>query len=161
MGGAAPIVNRWHSPPMTFMAELVRTAEKVATKRYAGRTDAAGGSYVDYTARIVARLGNEREQVVGWLHDVSSNGGMGVGDLLAKGIPSELATSVVALGHRPGEEPSAYYRRVAANPLSLAVKRAALDEDADPQRLDALGEDARREVAAEVAEARQALAAAV
>jgi hypothetical protein len=80
-----------------------------------------------------------------------------MGDLLAAGIPSHVATAVVAISRQPEETAEAYYRRVRANPLALEVKAADIADNTDPERLAALDQDAREQLVGKYADARRLL----
>jgi hypothetical protein len=148
--------------PMTGAGEwrvssLEAKAVRLATRVHAGHVDKAGQPYIGHAERVAARLGSEAAKVVGWLHDVIEDGGLGMGDLLAAGIPSHVATAVVAISRQPEESAQAYYRRVRANPLALEVKAADIADNTDPARLAALDAETRERLVEKYATARRLL----
>jgi (p)ppGpp synthase/HD superfamily hydrolase len=78
------------------MSSLEAKAARLATRAHAGQVDQAGQPYIGHPERVAARLTTEEAKVVAWLHDVIEDGGLGIGDLVAAGIPSHVATAVVS-----------------------------------------------------------------
>jgi (p)ppGpp synthase/HD superfamily hydrolase len=139
------------------VSTLVSRAQRLATRAHAGQTDKAGEPYVGHPERVAARLDGEPAQAVAWLHDVIEDCGLGMGDLLAAGIPSHVATAVVAVNRKPEEPDEAYYQRVRANPLALEVKAADIADNTDPDRLAALDPETRDRLVEKYATARRLL----
>lgn len=111
-------------------------AEKLAREAHASQQDKVGNPYIWHVERVVARLvGRPYCQAIGWLHDVIEDTHVTLDDLRRHGFPDALIEAVDAITHRPGEPRQAYYGRVRAVPLALAVKRADLADNTDPRRL--------------------------
>jgi (p)ppGpp synthase/HD superfamily hydrolase len=139
------------------VSTLEAKAARLATRVHSGQLDKAGQPYIGHPERVAARLVSEEAKVVGWLHDVIEDGGLGMGDLLAAGIPSHVATAVVAISRQPEEDVESYYKRVRANPLALEVKTADIADNTDPTRLAALDDETRDRLVAKYATARKLL----
>jgi (p)ppGpp synthase/HD superfamily hydrolase len=139
------------------VSTLEAKAARLAARVHAGQLDKAGQPYIGHPERVAARLDSEEAKVVGWLHDVIEDGGLGMGDLLAAGIPSHVATAVVAISRQPEEDVESYYKRVRANPLALEVKAADIADNTDPTRLAALDADTRDGLVEKYAAARRLL----
>lgn len=139
------------------MSTLEEKAQRLATRAHAGQLDLAGQPYIGHPERVAGRLAGAEAKVVAWLHDVIEDCGLGMGDLLAAGIPSHVATAVVAISRRPEETAESYYERVRANPLAREVKVADIADNTDPSRLAALDEQTRERLVGKYAEARRLL----
>lgn len=139
------------------MSTLEAKAARLAARVHAGQVDKAGQPYIQHPERVAARLGTEEAKVVAWLHDVIEDGGLGMGDLLAAGIPSHVATAVVAISEQPGETAESYYKRVRASRLALEVKAADIADNTDPGRLAALDAQTRERLVEKYATARRQL----
>jgi (p)ppGpp synthase/HD superfamily hydrolase len=139
------------------VSTLEAKAARLATRVHSGQVDQAGQPYISHPERVAARLTTEEAKVVAWLHDVIEDGRLGMGDLIAAGIPSHVATAVVAISRQPDETPESYYKRVRANPLALEVKAADIADNTDPARLAALDEDTRERLVEKYAAARRLL----
>jgi (p)ppGpp synthase/HD superfamily hydrolase len=139
------------------VSTLEAKAARLATRVHSGQVDQAGQPYIGHPERVAARLTTDEAKVVAWLHDVIEDGGLGMGDLIAAGIPSHVATAVVAISRQPDETPESYYKRVRANPLALEVKAADIADNTDPARLAALDEDTRERLVEKYAAARRLL----
>lgn len=139
------------------MSTLEARAQRLATRAHAGQVDKAGEPYIGHLERVAGRVTTVEAKVVAWLHDVMEDCGLGMSDLLAAGIPSHVATAVVAVNRQPAEDAESYYRRVAANPLALQVKAADIADNTDPARLAVLDEPTRDRLIEKYATARRLL----
>ncbi len=110
-------------------------AISIATAAHDGQVDKSGRPYIGHPLRVMAALTGEHERMAAVLHDVVEDTAVTAADLLAHGCPPEVVDAVVALSHRPGEPQEDYLRRVAANPLAVAVKRADIGDNLSPARL--------------------------
>lgn len=136
---------------------LVRQAEQIARTAHEGQVDKAGEPYISHPARVADRVrGDENAETVAWLHDVVEDTGVSL-DELRQTFPEEVVEAVDAITVCPGEDRSAYYARVAANPLALKVKLADIADNSDPERLARLDEEPRARLEAKYAKARTAL----
>jgi (p)ppGpp synthase/HD superfamily hydrolase len=140
-------------------AAMVELAQSIATRAHAGQVDKAGADYISHPARVAARLHTPLEQMVGWLHDVAEDTNVGLDDLTATGLPAEAVAAVDALTRRAGENSDAYYGRVAADPLAVAVKHADLADNTDPARLSQLDAETQARLGRKYAHARAVLPA--
>lgn len=66
---------------------------------------------------------------------------------MAAGMPREVVAAVEAITRRRNEPRTAYYDRVLAEPLAVAVKLADIADNSDPARLAALDEATRTRLA--------------
>ena len=117
-------------------------ALRLAERLHAHQADKAGLPYIVHCRRAAAKLTDETEQTVAWLHDVLEDTEMSEAALREQFDPA-VVDAVVALTRAPGEDPAAYYRRVRAKALARAVKLADIHDNLDPLRLAKLDEATR------------------
>ena len=113
-------------------------AVALATVIHRGATDFAGAAYIDHPARVAEHFDPELESVrhcAAWLHDVLELSDLTEHDLLEAGVLPEVVDIVSMLTHLDGPTPVDQLALIAGNPDALAVKLAALDDNAAPWRL--------------------------
>lgn len=144
--------------------DLVTRAREIATAAHRGQLDKAGAPYIGHPERVAAHAaaagGDERVLAAAWLHDVVEDTATTPDELRVAGFPEEVVAAVVAVTKVPGESAEAYFARVNADPLAVAVKTADLADNTDPLRLVLLEHATRARLQAKYARARQLLAAA-
>ena len=142
---------------MSILAKARELAEAV----HAQQVDKAGRPYINHPARVAARLaGDELAEAVAWLHDVVEDTAVTAVQLAELGFPAAVVDAVVAVTRIRGEQPGAYYGRIAANELALRVKLADIADNSDPARLARLDEATRARLSEKYAKALAALSAA-
>ncbi|QTR04934.1 phosphohydrolase, partial [Saccharothrix algeriensis] len=114
---------------MTF---TVDDAVGIARAAHAGQVDKSGRPYLGHPLRVMGRVSGEHARMAAVLHDVVEDTAVTAADLLAAGCPAPVVDTVVALSHRPGEPQEDYLRRVAADPVAVAVKRADIADNTSP-----------------------------
>ncbi len=119
----------------------VPTPEQVAADAHAGQVDKAGQPYIEHPRRVAARVAAQTDDpdalAAAWLHDVVEDTSVDLEQLRRLGFSERVLDAVDALTRRPGEG-DGYYRRVAANPIALVVKRADIADNTDPVRMQRL-----------------------
>lgn len=135
---------------------MTSTARRVAALAHAGQVDATGAPYQGHVNRVAARaellrgrlglpLDRFDVEAAAVLHDVLEDSSVTAEDLRAAGIPERVVQAVDVLTHRAHEPRVEYLNRVAGHPLARVVKLADTLDNADPVRLRAVPEGARRE----------------
>lgn len=136
------------STPNVFGEQgMLWLAHAIASEVHKGQTDKAGFPYIGHPTRVAIAVLHLGPMFVAaaLLHDVVEDSSITVESLRERGVPAPVYRAVDALTHRKGERRAAYYRRVAADPIALAVKRADIADNTDPVRLSRLdGETAER-----------------
>lgn len=147
------------------MSGLESKAKAVATKAHEGQTDKAGAPYIGHPERVVSHVSKyadtdtlESARVVAWLHDVVEDTTVTLDDLRQQ-FPEAIVCAIDAITKRPGENVDDYYGRVGADPLSIIVKRADMDDNTDPARIAKLAPELRARLAKKYAHAREVLSA--
>ena len=141
--------------------DVVRRARLLAIEKHAAVTDKVGRPYIEHPARVAAYArelapGRPDVEAVAWLHDVVEDTEV-TGRELEKQFDAGVVAAVLALTRRADEDPDAYYRRVAADPIALLVKEADLADNTDPSRSEQLPPEVRDRLAAKYAHARERL----
>lgn len=131
----------------------------LATVVHRGRLDLAGAPFIDHPARVAEQFDPETDIVrhsTAWLHDVLESGALSASDLLDAGVHSEIVDAVIALTRLEGQSFAEYIASIRANPDALAVKIAAIEDNASPWRLRRLDADTHDSVQGELDELRSA-----
>jgi len=143
--------------------QLERVALAIAEKAHAGQVDKTGHAYIGHPVRVAERV-RRHDPAAGadviaaaLLHDVLEDTELTRDDLLAAGIPVDVIDVVDAVTKRAGEAPEEYFTRVRADSRAVAVKRADIEDNTDPDRTAQLDDTTRRRLAAKYARSRQLL----
>lgn len=142
-------------------SDVEARAESLARRAHAGQTDRLGVAYIHHPEAVAGNVRRRHPDnvdaiVVGWLHDVVEDTDVPLTEIRA-GFGDVVADAVDAITRRHGEDPDAYYGRVAANATALVVKRADLTHNTDPARTALLAPDARERLAAKYRHAAEML----
>lgn len=137
-------------------------AERIARRAHAGQKDKAGNDYILHPQAVAASFSEDRvdERVVAVLHDVVEDTDVSLDDLREMGATAEQLAAIQAITKRPGEDRDKYYVRVRSNPLALAVKKADIANNTDPERLARLDRPSAERLQAKYAHALEVLEAA-
>ncbi|MCL2395163.1 MAG: hypothetical protein FWC87_10795 [Acidimicrobiaceae bacterium] len=120
-------------------------AIELARRFHAGQTDKAGRPYLEHVLRVADGVDAPDEKLVAVMHDLLEDTILDSTDLFCAGCPPHVLLAVEDITHLAGESYESYLRRVASNPLALAVKRADISDNASEDRLRLLDpEDAGR-----------------
>lgn len=135
--------------------DLLRAANCLATMAHAGQTDKAGRPYREHPARVAMLVheagGAPEVEAAAWLHDTLEDTWVTPDFIQEAGFSAAVVHAVKAVTKRAGESAEAYAARIAADPLAVQVKRADLDDNMDPTRLDLLDEATRSRLQAKYA----------
>lgn len=147
------------------MKDFATTANIIAATAHDGQTDKAGAPYITHPARVAAAARDaapahlaEQAEAVGWLHDVVEDTSVTIEQLRAHGFPEPVLAGVDAITKRHGETIEEYFARVRANDLARIVKRADLDDNTSPERLNKLDAATRARLTTKYQSARALLA---
>lgn len=121
-------------PSARITGTPLERAQRLASLGHAGQVDKLGRPYIEHCERVAARMENDDEKIVAWLHDVLEDTPITYPDLMLYfDIP--VVEAVCAITHGKNESRALYYDRVKRNPIALAVKRADIADNTDPRRL--------------------------
>lgn len=137
-------------------------AESYARMAHDGQVNPHDGEdYIRHVERVVAHLAKAGADAtilaVAWLHDTVEDTTATL-DMIEALFGAEIAIAVDAITHRKGETRLAYYDRVGANRLALAVKMSDIRDNTDPDRKAALAEATRTRLDRKYQAANRALA---
>ena len=122
--------------------ELLARADRIAAAAHEGQIDKGGSPYIihlrDIARRVADHGGTAVQQAAALLHDTVIDTSLTVDDLHAQGIPAAVTDIVRALHKQPGESYEQAIERAVADPVVRLVRRADLEANLDPARLDAL-----------------------
>lgn len=113
---------------------LVNVACEIAKYAHKGQKDKAGVPYIHHPEAVVAQLSQEKDQIVGWLHDVLEDTDFSPG-ILREIFGAEIMEALNAITHKKGELWGHYISRVEKNPIAVRVKMADLTHNMDLSRL--------------------------
>lgn len=117
-------------------AELISTAEYIATQAHAGQVDKNEVDYIDQPRGVAAQFDpatQPYECAVAWMQDVLEDTDLTTDVLREVGIPFEVIDALRLLTKNSAESnPDAYYARIMANALALAVKAADIANNTGP-----------------------------
>ena len=115
----------------------------LARKAHAGQVDKLGVAYIYHPLAVMQRVSGTDAKIVAVLHDVVEDTDVTLDRLRSLGIEEHVVTAVDAITKRPGEPLAESMKRVAADPLTLIVKRADISHNADPVRQAGLTDEER------------------
>ena len=131
--------------------ELFEKAALLAVRSHRGQVDKAGKPYICHPLRVANKVlypfDKDRDDavIVALLHDVIEDTPVTYEMLLEQGFPKHIADAVLALSRREDESYDDFIRRVAENKLAAKVKKADIEDNINPLRLNEFTqEDAAR-----------------
>jgi (p)ppGpp synthase/HD superfamily hydrolase len=123
---------------------VLSLAIALAAEYHSGQIDKAGLPYILHPLRVMLRMDTSTERAIAVLHDVIEDCGAYKEDLIRRGIPIEVALSVVQLSRAQGEAYDRYIMRIcAASTMVKKVKLADLEDNMDLSRIAHLDSEAQ------------------
>ena len=120
--------------------ELLERAIGIAVEAHRGQKDRYGAPYISHPIRVMERLHNPTEKIVGILHDVVEDTDWSFDDLRKEGFPQNVLAALDCVTKREGEAYEDFVKRSASNPLAKAVKLADLQDNMDLRRFPEVAE---------------------
>ena len=114
----------------------------IAAEAHAGQKDRAGAPYILHPIRLMIQMDSENAMMAAVLHDVVENSVWTLDDLRKEGFSNEVLNAVDSLTHRDkeGENYWDYIQRAKSDPIAIKVKLADLEDNLNPDRLNAVTE---------------------
>ena len=108
---------------------------RLAEEAHRGQLDKGGEPYIEHPRRVMAAVDSLEEKLAAILHDVVEDTAVTVADLVAQGLPENVAQAVDALTKRDGEDYEVYLSRVTRSRVALVVKIADMTDNMDARRM--------------------------
>lgn len=122
------------------MNDVFEKALMIAIHAHCGQTDKQGKPYILHPLAVAAQLDSLELKTIAILHDTIEDSWVTADWLLRNGIPENLVEVIELLTKPKDMSYEDYLRRVKANPMALAVKKADLAHNTSPERADGLNE---------------------
>ena len=113
---------------------LVAVAREIATYAHENQVDKAGVPYIHHPEAVADQLTDEKEKIVGWLHDVLEDTDFSPA-ILREIFSREIMVALTAITRAEGEPWDEYISRVEKNPIAVRVKMADLMHNMQLRRL--------------------------
>ncbi len=123
--------------------QVHRIAQEIAIEAHKSQLDKLGYAYIGHPRRVARNAqtvpiadGMTREAVIAaaWLHDVIEDSPNTKEDLIAKGIPADVAEAVELVSDPKTDDKDQYYANIAKHPLARAVKLADIADNSNRVR---------------------------
>lgn len=119
------------------MKNLLEVAIKIAVEAHSGQLDKAGQPYVLHPLRVMLSLSDEKDRIVGVLHDVIEDSNITYDYLIANGFEgeTEILEALESVTKKEDETYEEFIVRVALNSIGKRVKLADLEDNMDLSRI--------------------------
>jgi (p)ppGpp synthase/HD superfamily hydrolase len=116
---------------------LLEVAIKIAVEAHSGQMDKAGQPYILHPLKVMLSLKNEKDKIVGVLHDVIEDTNITYDFLIANGFEgeTEILEALKSVTKKEDETYDEFIDRVALNPIGKRVKLADLQDNMDLSRI--------------------------
>jgi len=114
---------------------LLQKALIIVSNAFCYQKDKAGKPYIFHLLYVMGKGQNEKEKIVGALHDLIEDCGETYADVILKEFGQEIFDAVKCLTKIKGEDYDIYLKRVKDNYLSRQVKLYDLEHNMDISRL--------------------------
>lgn len=116
---------------------LLEAAIKIALEAHSGQLDKAGQPYVLHPLRVMLSLSDEKDRIVGVLHDVIEDTSITYDYLIANGFEGqrEILEALKSVTRKEDETYEEFIERVALNPIGKIVKLADLQDNMNLSRI--------------------------
>jgi len=113
----------------------LQKALTIVSNAFLNKKDKAGSPYIFHLLYVMGKGQNEKEKIVGVLHDLIEDCGKGYEDIILKEFGQEILDTVKCLTKTKGEDYDVYLRKVKENNLARQVKLYDLEHNMDISRL--------------------------
>lgn len=119
------------------MKNLLDIAIKIAVNAHSGQVDKANQPYILHPLRVMFALDNEKDKIVGVLHDVIEDTNITYEYLISNkfGGEIEILEALRSVTRKENETYEEFINRVALNPIGKRVKLADLQDNMDISRI--------------------------
>lgn len=119
------------------MKSLLDIAINIAVNAHSGQVDKADQPYILHPLRVMFALDNEKDKIVGVLHDVIEDTNITYEYLISNGFGGEIEIleALRSVTRKENETYKEFINRVALNPIGKRVKLADLQDNMDISRI--------------------------
>jgi (p)ppGpp synthase/HD superfamily hydrolase len=119
------------------MKNLLEIAIKIAVDAHTGQLDKSGQPYVLHPLKVMCALSNEKDRIVGVLHDVIEDTNITYDYLISNGFAgeTEILDAIESVTKKEDETYDEFIDRAALNPIGRRVKLADLQDNMDLSRI--------------------------
>jgi len=117
---------------------LTRKALIISFEAHRNQKDKAGVPYVFHPYEVASKMTDENSTLAALLHDTVEDTSLTFSDLEREGFPSPVIEAVKVLTHRKGTPYLEYIKRVKENPIARAVKKADIEHNMNPSRMEVI-----------------------
>ena len=117
------------------MKNLLSKAIQIATMAHDGQLDKANQPYILHPLRVMLSLSDEKERIVGVLHDTIEDTDVTYEQLESMGFDEEIIEGLKSVTRLSDESYNKFIDRAKLNPIGKNVKLADLDDNMDISRI--------------------------
>lgn len=114
---------------------MIEKAIAIAVEAHRGQIDKAGKAYILHPLRVMLRGVNDREMIVGVLHDTVEDTPVTIDMLRKEGFSEEVLAAIACVTKEEGEEYGHFINRVLENPLATQVKLYDMEDNMNRERI--------------------------
>lgn len=115
-----------------------RKAHIISFEAHRNQKDKAGVPYVFHPYEVASKMTDENSTLAALLRDTVEDTSLTFSDLEREGFPSPVIEAVKVLTHRKGTPYLEYIKRVKENPIARAVKKADIEHNMNPSRMEVI-----------------------
>ena len=123
---------------------LTVKAAQIAYRQHQGQYDKIGMPYVFHPFHVAEAMDDEISVCTALLHDVVEDTDMTFEEL-EKEFPQEVIRPLRLLTHEKGTDYLAYIKGLLDDDTAVKVKRADMEHNSDPGRMEMLGSDEKKQ----------------
>lgn len=117
------------------MKNLLEVAIKVAVNAHSGQVDKGGQPYILHPLRVMMSLIDEKDKIIGVLHDTVEDTDVTYDYLKEVGFDDEIIEGIKSVTRNKGETYNQFIDRVSLNPRGKRVKLADIEDNMDISRI--------------------------
>lgn len=117
------------------MKNLLEIAIKIAANAHSGQVDKGGQPYILHPLRVMMSLIDEKDKIIGVLHDTVEDTDVTYEYLKEAGFDDEIIEGIKSVTRNKGETYNQFIDRVSLNPRGKRVKLADIEDNMDISRI--------------------------
>lgn len=117
------------------MKNLLEVAIMIAVNAHSGQVDKGGQPYILHPLRVMMSLVDEKDKIIGVLHDTVEDTDVTYEYLKEVGFDDEIIEGIKSVTRNKGETYNQFIDRVSLNPRGKRVKLADIEDNMDINRI--------------------------